>query len=249
MPQSTCSVDGCVRLVHVKSRGLCRADYALLMRTGSTELAVTRRQREMDTDTHKACVACGEVKPHTEFYRSSKSKDGWRGSCKPCAKETNRASYLRNHETNLRRAREHESRPERKAYLAAYREWYIPATRSVSAKRSAERRATIRAATVDTSISVAGLRERHGDLCMYCDSLLLFDGEGGRKRDPRMASMEHVQPLSRGGAHSWANVRLACLGCNVAKNNKTAEEWQEYAKEVPAWRYKSAGPLLPTAAI
>lgn len=32
--------------------------------------------------------------------------------------------------------------------------------------------------------------------------------------------MDHVIPLARGGWHAMDNVKLACLGCNIRKNDK-----------------------------
>lgn len=36
---------------------------------------------------------------------------------------------------------------------------------------------------------------------------------------PRSASIDHIEPLSRGGLHVYANVRIAHLQCNVARRN------------------------------
>lgn len=38
--------------------------------------------------------------------------------------------------------------------------------------------------------------------------------------DPMSASLDHITPLSRGGAHTLDNVQLAHLACNIRKNNK-----------------------------
>lgn len=38
--------------------------------------------------------------------------------------------------------------------------------------------------------------------------------------DPMSASVDHVHPLSKGGEHSYANVRCSHLRCNVAKGNR-----------------------------
>lgn len=40
----------------------------------------------------------------------------------------------------------------------------------------------------------------------------------------RSASLDHVVPLSKGGAHDPSNVRLAHLGCNSAKGNRGGGE-------------------------
>ena len=38
--------------------------------------------------------------------------------------------------------------------------------------------------------------------------------------DPTSASLDHIIPLSRGGAHTLDNVQLAHLVCNIRKNNQ-----------------------------
>ena len=44
-----------------------------------------------DTDTHRICGACGELKPVSEFYKDGKTRDGkikYRRDCKECYKQT-----------------------------------------------------------------------------------------------------------------------------------------------------------------
>ena len=48
-----------------------------------------------------------------------------------------------------------------------------------------------------------------GRRCVYCASLLEFD----------FATLDHVYPLSRGGAHVPGNLVLACGGCNRLKGD------------------------------
>lgn len=40
--------------------------------------------------------------------------------------------------------------------------------------------------------------------------------------DPMSPSLDHIQPLSKGGAHTYENVQLAHLTCNVSKGNRLA---------------------------
>jgi hypothetical protein len=40
--------------------------------------------------------------------------------------------------------------------------------------------------------------------------------------DPMSASVDHIVPLSRGGAHALANVQCAHLGCNSSKGDRDA---------------------------
>ena len=40
--------------------------------------------------------------------------------------------------------------------------------------------------------------------------------------DPMSPSLDHIQPLSLGGTHTYENVQLAHLSCNVSKGNRVA---------------------------
>lgn len=40
----------------------------------------------------------------------------------------------------------------------------------------------------------------------------------------RSASLDHVVPLSQGGSHTYANVRISHLGCNHARGNRGGGE-------------------------
>jgi 5-methylcytosine-specific restriction endonuclease McrA len=49
----------------------------------------------------------------------------------------------------------------------------------------------------------------------------------GRKVDkvkrhphPLSPSIDHIEPLSKGGLHTYANVRIAHLRCNIARSNR-----------------------------
>lgn len=38
--------------------------------------------------------------------------------------------------------------------------------------------------------------------------------------EPGFGSIDHIVPVSRGGAHTQDNIRLVCLPCNIRKSNK-----------------------------
>jgi len=64
------------------------------------------------------------------------------------------------------------------------------------------------------------IAERDKGLCHMCGKRM------GRQvwPHPLSPSLDHVIPLSRGGVHDPTNVRLAHLGCNVAKGNRGGGE-------------------------
>lgn len=47
----------------------------------------------------------------------------------------------------------------------------------------------------------------------------------GKELTYKRATLDHVQPLSRCGAHSPENVKICCEPCNTAKENKTLAEY------------------------
>ncbi len=71
-----------------------------------------------------------------------------------------------------------------------------------SRRRAAERRGSL---TIDEWRTIV---DRFDGACAYCT-----------KRDVRL-TVDHVVPLSRGGAHSMANVVPACRSCNSAKRDR-----------------------------
>jgi 5-methylcytosine-specific restriction endonuclease McrA len=55
-------------------------------------------------------------------------------------------------------------------------------------------------------------RDRH--VCGYC----------GQQSAEAELTVEHIQPVSRGGRHEWTNVVTACRSCNTRKGNRLPEE-------------------------
>jgi len=58
------------------------------------------------------------------------------------------------------------------------------------------------------------LAQRDGWSCSYCNVKLSVDGDG------EQPTLDHVIPLSRGGARLNDNLVLSCAACNVAKGSK-----------------------------
>ncbi|MFD7257804.1 HNH endonuclease [Streptomyces sp. NPDC059874] len=55
------------------------------------------------------------------------------------------------------------------------------------------------------------IMRRWGYRCAYCDA--------------RATHLDHVHPLSKGGADKESNMLPACARCNLSKGAKTLEEW------------------------
>lgn len=70
--------------------------------------------------------------------------------------------------------------------------------------------------------------ERQGDLCChYCNkSGLIIEEEGMRVSHKSKATIDHIIPVSKGGAqYEFDNLVVACGKCNTRKGDRTAEEF------------------------
>lgn len=68
-----------------------------------------------------------------------------------------------------------------------------------------------------TAEAWADLKKKHKNCCAYC---------GGKSKS---LTMDHIKPLSAGGAHSISNITPACKSCNSRKNTKAASDFVQKA--------------------
>jgi 5-methylcytosine-specific restriction endonuclease McrA len=64
------------------------------------------------------------------------------------------------------------------------------------------------------TFSRKNLLKRDRRTCQYC----------GHKVATSDFTIDHIKPKSRGGPMSWANCVIACVTCNLMKDNRTPEE-------------------------
>lgn len=60
--------------------------------------------------------------------------------------------------------------------------------------------------------------ERDGWKCYLCGCDTPMEMSGAR--EDNSPELDHVVPMSRGGAHSYENTRCSCRACNLAKSDK-----------------------------
>ena len=86
----------------------------------------------------------------------------------------------------------------------------------------------------DASITLRKVYEKAAGVCYLCGGMCDWDDietreDGTMVAGDRYPSIDHVNPISLGGTHTWDNVRLAHRWCNTVKSNipyplKTANE-------------------------
>ena len=77
----------------------------------------------------------------------------------------------------------------------------------------------------DKDITLAKLYERDKGICYLCGCECDYsDFEAADsifKVGKTYPSIEHIIPISKGGTHSWDNIKLAHISCNSKKGDKT----------------------------
>ncbi|MGO2084219.1 MAG: HNH endonuclease [Vagococcus sp.] len=75
----------------------------------------------------------------------------------------------------------------------------------------------------DKDISLSKLYKRDKGVCYICKEKCDYDSHtmvnGTFIIDDKYPTVEHVVPISKGGSHTWDNVKLACFRCNTKKGS------------------------------
>lgn len=78
---------------------------------------------------------------------------------------------------------------------------------------------------VDSSISLTKLAKRDDNKCYICGLPIDWNDYTtlGKKKKigSKYPSIDHVIPISKGGTHTWDNVKLTHISCNCRKKNKS----------------------------
>lgn len=73
----------------------------------------------------------------------------------------------------------------------------------------------------DTDITLEKLFNRDGGVCYICGQLCdwsdITEKDGTMIAGNNYPSIDHVKPVSKGGTHTWGNIKLACRACNTLK--------------------------------
>lgn len=161
------------------------------------------------------CTQCGEEKPHTDFYHDARKTTGRYSACIECTRKARRENYWSDIDSSRERGRQAFAQfymTNRERALAHARRWQAAnpeKVREIDQRRSAR----LRGAKVDV-VSFEAILERDGLICHICSGEV----------DPLDVHFDHVIPLSRGGAHSEDNIKVAHSFCNLSKGAKLLEE-------------------------
>jgi 5-methylcytosine-specific restriction endonuclease McrA len=165
------------------------------------------------------CVVC-----EAEFERERKPGRPPTVCSPECRAEDNRRRAKGWYHANPARIAEHPSRtaPRRKVYYAGYyaanRASEIQRSlayargpgRDAKRARDAARFALTRGAPTAERFTLDEIFDRDGGVCHLCLNAV-----------PRVdATMDHVIPVTKGGPHTRANVKLAHRSCNTRKGNR-----------------------------
>lgn len=79
---------------------------------------------------------------------------------------------------------------------------------------------------IDADITLEKLFKRDNGVCYLCGEKCDWSDRNVDRNaiGPRYPSIDHVFPVSKGGLHSWDNIKLAHIGCNASKRDKLLEE-------------------------
>lgn len=144
--------------------------------------------------TLRTCLMCGIDKPICEFNHQSAR----RGICKACRRNPSRLAAA------LERVRRSDLPPDAIDRVSEAMQSSFQRDPDEGMKRTSRRRAERLRAVPRDRVDRETIFERDNWICGIC---------GGQVR-PKDATLDHIVPVARGGAHTADNLRLAHHICN-----------------------------------
>lgn len=169
----------------------------------------------------KTCSMCKQKLPLSAFGTRKASLTGLRNACKACEKIADAACN-----------KAYRSRPENKQKKHVYDKKYQqqnrehhskltarwnknnPEKRTAIVKNDRHKRRELTKASNLPAIDLLQWEENQVKICSYC----------GNHCDTSY-TIDHIDPLSKGGTHTLDNLTIACSSCNSSKNNKPLVLW------------------------
>lgn len=72
----------------------------------------------------------------------------------------------------------------------------------------------------DKTITLPKLIKRDKGICQICGLPVDCNARSGRSIYKYYPTLDHIIPISKGGSHTWKNVRLAHMICNAGKGDR-----------------------------
>lgn len=210
-----CLADGCDSVATRVGSGLCETHYYRLRRTGSLNVSVVRVD-------YSECQYCGKCTLGGSKYCSSRcSTRASRGNsrfrkCASCGIEFEPTNNGVDKVTCSPKCDAEHVRKYAREYYAkkmASDPGFIDKVRGAEFKRKSLKRD----AFVE-HVSRDGVMSRDKWICHLCG---LRIPKSAKWPDRMFGTLDHVIPLSKGGKHSYANIKAAHLSCNCSKNDRT----------------------------
>lgn len=169
------------------------------------------------------------------YQKTGKVREAAKERSRNRTPEQRKADYQKNREAILRSAKKNYPKnrdkllEKNRIYKRENPEYFRAKQREFRARNpdyyinaKAKRRMRERSTQVQP-IKVADILKRDGSTCYLCQRTLAR----------HEVTLDHVQPLSRGGAHTPNNIRIACKSCNSRKHNKLLCELEWYHGDDP----------------
>ena len=156
----------------------------------------------------KQCCNCKEVKTLENFSNSKRGRLGKSAYCKLCTNILAKTKW-RNPEKERIKTRNYR-KTNREKYLAAHRIHQFNRKNQIKI-------------TSDNTVTVDFLKSIYNsEQCYYCNKEIAISER----------TLEHLQPLIKGGLHTASNIKMACKSCNSSKQSKTEIEYLTYLNKI-----------------
>lgn len=133
-----------------------------------------------------------------------------------------------------RRWRENNPERAREISLSSYKKNYHKRKPAIKAHRN-KRRAWAKGAQQTEVIHLSVLADRDQWICHLCGNIVLKE----------TWSMDHLIPLSKGGDHTYENVKLAHRLCNIRRGNKPLTHFPVALSPLPQQVSRSQSNMAP----
>lgn len=192
-----------------------------------------------DNEPGKICTKCKEWRPVTRYIKRLLSRDGYDSICNECrntasrawraknkdrVQELNREFYEANREERLNYHRQYRQankgrfrqlmdkfRQENPDYHRNYmRQWAQEHPDKIRAKDNARRIFKMGKPASFTEAEWQALKAQYNYTCLRC----------GRQEPEIKLTVDHIIPVSKGGAGTIDNIQPLCKPCNTAKHDR-----------------------------